>query len=560
MLKSPARFRLASLVLLLSSVLAGPALSQTQPAEPAKPAEEKPADKPAENPAGYGAAGQDETAEDKAEAAVTGEVRLSREGLGLDPGALTFGGLVLPPPPGSQFDTQDLKANQLNYHGFFRAPLRVGIGSGDYVEPGVATGAKLHSPPIIVDGSYTNWTYTGDNGGPWTELKLSWGNAKVFGNVSIASYNLTDAGYKDLVAQLGIDMAWVTINQPDFFGDRGGFLLNVGGFGAGYGSAGRYDAGAYGTYVFGRTHTTGYAISAFYDITDEITLQGEQGFGARLDVTPFDPAAPMAQWLPYPGPFEQFPTMLHHAHIGATYLDHFRVALHYLTGWTQAATRAGEPDGRISSYGAEFKMIDTQFGHAFVGLGRINAKEAVRVAGVLEAIHSWEGWSLAENYFGAASKGNGNITTLGWEWTFSLATFLRYPESFWGQGPDLVFRTFGMYNRVDGDGDPTFSGATAKLKLGGSLTYTPLSWLGTSFRYDIVQPNMNDSRESFQVISPRLMFRTDFISHEEIVLMYNHYVLGSNVKPNYPYDERMMTNPAIRPDENVVSLIATMWW
>ena len=407
-------------------------------------------------------------------------MRLSREGLGLDPGALTFGGLVLPPPPGSQFDTQDLKANQLNYHGFLRAPLRVGIGSGDYVEPGVATGAKLHSPPIIVDGSYTNWTYTGDNGGPWTEMRLSWGNAKVFGNVSIASYNLTDAGYKDLVAQLGIDQAWVTINQPDFFGDRGGFLLNVGGFGGGYGSAGRYDAGAYGTYVFGRTHTTGYAISAFYDITDEITLQGEQGFGARLDVTPFDPAAPMAQWLPYPGPVEQFPTMLHHAHIGATYLDHYRVALHYLTGWTQAATRAGERDGRITSYGAEFKMIDTQFGHAFLGLGRINAKEALRVAGVLEAIHSWEGWSLAENYFGAASQGNGNITTLAWEWTFSLATFLRYPESFWGQGPDLVFRTFGMYNRVDGDGDPTFSGATAKLKLGGSLTYTPLSWLGTS--------------------------------------------------------------------------------
>src|SRR5215204_2541054 len=99
MLKSPARFRLASLVLLLSSSLAAPALSQTQPAEPAKPAEEKPADKPADS---Y-PAGQEETAEEKAEQAVTGEVRMSREGLGLDPGALTFGGLVLPPPPGSQF-------------------------------------------------------------------------------------------------------------------------------------------------------------------------------------------------------------------------------------------------------------------------------------------------------------------------------------------------------------------------------------------------------------------------------------------------------------------------
>jgi hypothetical protein len=563
MTKSPARSRLASVarLALLLPLAAAPAFAQTQPAEPAKPAAEtpaKPADaKPEEKPAGYAA--EPESAPEQAEAAVTGEVRMSREGLGLDPGALTFGGLVLPPPPGSQFDSQDLKSNQLNYHGFLRAPLRIGIGSGDFVEPGVATGAKLHSPPIIVDGSYTNWTYTGDNGGPWTELRLSWGNAKVFGNVSIASYNLTDAGFKDLVAQLGIDQAWVTINMPDFFGDRGGFLVNVGAFGGGYGSAGRYDAGAYGTYVFGRTHGTGYTISTFYDITDEITLQAEQGIGARLDVTPFDPAAPSAPWLPYAGPVEQFPTMLHHAHVGATYMDHFRLAFHYLTGWTQAATRAGEKDGRISSYGAEFKMIDTQFGHAFLGIGRLTAKEALRVAGVLEAIHSWEGWSLAENYFGAASQGNGNITTVAWEWTFSLATFLRYPESFWGQGPDFVFRTFGMFNSVEGT-DNTFAGATSKLKLGGSLTYTPLSWMGVSFRYDLVQPNMSDSRESFQVFSPRILLRTDFITNEEIVLQYNRYQLGANVKPNYPYDERMMTNPAIRPDENVVSLIATMWW
>jgi hypothetical protein len=81
-----------------------------------------------------------------------------------------------------------------------------------------------------------------------------------------------------------------------------------------------------------------------------------------------------------------------------------------------------------------------------------------------------------------------------------------------------------------------------------------------SFRYDLVQPNMSDSRESFQVFSPRLLFRTDFVSNEEIVLQYNRYQLGSAVKLDYPFDERMMTNPAIRADENVISLIATMWW
>ena len=301
---------------------------------------------------------------------------MSRSGLGLDPGALNFGGLVLPPPPGSQFNVSDLRANQLNYHGFLRAPMRLGIGSGDYVEPGVATGAKLHSPPRIPDGAYTNWTYTGDNGGPWAEMLLSWGNAKVFGTISVASYNFSDSGYKDLVAQLGINQAWVTVNMPDFLGDRGGFLANIGCFSGGYGSAGRYDAGAYGTYVFGRTHACGETLSVFYDVSDDTTLQVEHGVGARTDVTPFDPMAPTARWLPYPGPVQQFPTLLHHAHIGATFRDHYRLAFHYLTSWTQGATRMGEKDGRITSFGGELKMIDTQFGHAFVGVGRLQATEA----------------------------------------------------------------------------------------------------------------------------------------------------------------------------------------
>ena len=91
---------------------------------------------------------------------MTGEVRLSREGLGLDPGRAHLR------RPGAAAAARlavrhlrSCKANQLNYHGFLRAPMRVGIGSGDNVEPGVATGAKLHSPAASSPTArYTNWT------------------------------------------------------------------------------------------------------------------------------------------------------------------------------------------------------------------------------------------------------------------------------------------------------------------------------------------------------------------------------------------------------------------
>jgi hypothetical protein len=487
------------------------------------------------------------------------ELRLSRQGLGLDPGALSTGGLLLPPPPGSQWSRSKLREGELNYHGFLLAPLRVGLGRGDDVEVGVPTGPKLHSPPRLPDASYTDWSYTGDRGGPWTELRLSWGNAQVFGTVSIAAYNLSDAGYKDLVAQLGIDQAYVTINLPDLFGDRGGLLVNVGGFSGGYGAAGRYDAGAYGTYLFGRTHGTGETVSAFYDLTDDLTIQAEHGIGARLDVTPEVPGLPAAPYLPYAPPNKQFPTLLHHAHLGATFRDTFRVALHYLTAWTQSATRAAEPDGRITSTGLELKMIDTRLGSAFLGVGYLRAREAIRVAGALEVLHSTEGYNLAENYFGPAARGRGTVTTVEGEWTFSLATFLRHPQPFWGQAPDLVARVFAMWNEVRPD-EPTATGGRHKLKLGGSLTYTPLFWLGLSGRVDVVQPDLDHSAQSFQVLSPRVLLRTDFLSHEEVVLKYDRYFLGSDTRLNYPFDEQMARDPFFHADENVFSLTATFWW
>lgn len=500
---------------------------------------------------------QEEEPEDEA-ANTASELRISRQGLGLDPGALNFGDMILPPPPGSQTTTR--KANALNYHGYLRAPMRIGIGSGSHVANGVPAGAKLHSPPRVPDSSYTNWQYTNNIGGPWTEMQFSYGNAKVFGTVSVASYNLSDANYRELVANLGVNQAWVTFNLPDLFGDRGGILWNVGAFAAGYGASGRYDAGAYGSYLFGRTHTTGETVSAFYDVTDDLTLQLEHGIGARLDVQQRI-AGLEAPYLPYPGPVQQFPTILHHAHLGLTFQDKLRVAAHYLTQWTQSATTLDEPDGRITSYGVEFKAYDTRFGNAYLGIGRLNATNAIRVAGAFEALHSWEGWSLKDNYFpGDLAQGTGSITSVMWEYTFSLSTFLRYPESFWGQGPDLLLSTFGMFNSVSSDEQvfancPEDACPRKKLKVGAEATYTPLAWLGVSARYDSVQPNLANARKSFAVFSPRLLVRTEFVSHEQIIIMYTRYFNKSETVLSYPFDEMMS-----RADENVFSIIATMWW
>jgi len=67
--------------------------------------------------------------------------------------------------------------------------------------------------------------------------------------------------------------------------------------------------------------------------------------------------------------------------------------------------------------------------------------------------------------------------------------------------------------------------------------------MSAGIRYDWVQPNMDDSTHSFMVFSPRLVFRTAFVTHEQIMLQYQYYTYGDwyNNNPSislpYPYGQ-----------------------
>jgi hypothetical protein len=257
-------------------------------------------------------------------------------------------------------------------------------------------------------------------------------------------------------------------------------------------------------------------------------------------------------FLPYPGPVQQGSTLLHHAHVGASYRGLVAVAAHYLTSWTDDAQLAGEVDGRITVAGVEAKLIDSVYGNGFVGFAHLSSRDPLRVAGAIEVIHSFEGWNLRDNYFGQASTGTGTIDTLAFQHTFSLAKLLWDPKPFWGQSTDLLVTAFGMYCRVGSD-DPGFSGAAQKLKLGGEVTYSWKAWLGLSARYDLVQPDLDDNTQSFQVLSPKLIVRSAFASNEQLVVQYSRYFNGDNVRLAYPFG-------GLAPDDDVLTVSAIMWW
>jgi hypothetical protein len=163
-------------------------------------------------------------------------------------------------------------------------------------------------------------------------------------------------------------------------------------------------------------------------------------------------------------------------------------------------------------------------------------------------------------------------------------------------GPvDLKYGLFGMYSTVYGTDATsmnlltgTATTGTEKLKYGADLLANVLPWLGVGVRGDYVQPDSHDTNESFGVISPKLVFRTKFVTHEEITLQYSHYWDGSDVLPQQwlsavgpkniatqaayvastpllkssttPGGYVNYAGPAYPNDSNVFGIKATMWW
>ena len=482
--------------------------------------------------------------------------------IGIAPATPQFGDEVLTTPGAEEAAAIGEAIGQagagwkLHLSGYLRAPMRIADGPRNDGMPG----NEWHSPPRVPDLSYTDWRYTNNVPGPWTELLFSYGNQRVSATVAIASFDQTDAGYRDLEAQLGINQAFVTLHFPDAFGGRGGLVLSVGAFTNRYGTAGRADAGKYQTYLFGRTHVAGATLSADVDLTPDLTLMAEDGGGAKVEVIPFTTVTPRPDYLPYPGPVPEGSTFVHHAHIGLVWRRQLQLALHHLITYTpddnEPMGTAARP-GHMTIYGGELRLTNSILGEAYVGYSRVDASHILPLSDGIEVLHSDGGYDFKNNYFGRFDPrtgakppdDSGTVDTVLFQYTVSLGAIARYPARFTGNGADLTLCAFGMWNRVI---SPTDS--HEMLKMGGEVNYAPLPWLALAGRYDLVQPLMTNSNQSFSVITPKIIIRTAFVTHEVVTLQYSHYVLGSEAYPAFPYDSLP------RADANVFQIVGSMWW
>jgi hypothetical protein len=453
---------------------------------------------------------------------------------------------------------------RFDFHGLLTAPLNMGFNSRPNPGPGQSK-LVLHSPPVVPDDLET-FSHTGVVPTTYAQLNFSEGNSIVTGNVSIVAKqaNVSES-FLEPADQLGITDVYLSV-LPPLGGKRLHLQLLVGAFTTRYGATGEYDEGRYGTPVIARISGVGELATAHtahgsWIFVFEEGLHGQTN-KASSSITP-------DIWNNFADPGAGS-TFVAHAHVGVGYARRLTLGGHLIRAWSQD-DRDGptEPDGRINIFAGDLRLGLGRFGHLYLAYAYTNALQARAISRVLSVLNTQGGAGLMEEYLGPNSNGTGTLNTVGAQYDLSIGRLASYPIPFSGDGPDLVVSVFGLLTHVTSPdasspyaGFPTvpqvsYGGAT-KRKFGVEGTYSMLSWLAGSMRFDHVDPFTSDHDFSFSVLTSRLILHSDWQSTDQIVIQYAHWFDGSltTVRTGEP----PVLSPSTVPDGDVLSISASMWW
>ena len=195
-------------------------------------------------------------------------------------------------------------------------------------------------------------------------------------------------------------------------------------------------------------------------------------------------------------------------------------------------------------YGADIKQLHPWLGDGYSGFSVVDARNAMYLGDAIEVLHSFGGWQLHDNYFGRPGD-----TDIGDREGLQRARAIQHqprpaPVASAGVlGPGSgshLERSSGCsttWTSTPRRAPTRRSTSVKKLKFGAEMTYLPLDWFGVGFRGDVVQPNLDNSATNFSVFSPRLIFRTAFVTHEQIMIQYSRYFVGARASAGmFPYN------------------------
>jgi hypothetical protein len=447
-----------------------------------------------------------------------------------------------------------------NFWGYMSAALRV--GQNERLDPTSQQYATtFHTYPRIVD-AYGQFEGTNVPQGSWVDLTFEYGNNHVTSHVKISTWKPEEGSdWTPLGSQNFIQQAYLTFKIP--VGDLN-LKWNVGAFQNVYGGLGQYDVGRYNAAIIGNPFGVGETLTAQYDLDARYTLFVEDGFMGRLGKAPlgappivsidgaFNPSIP-SSWV-------------HHAHAGLARhgVVPLVLGLHYIYNFAQDerdqvddprtpfVDESVRPDPHMTILGADLRMIDNYLGNAAAAVSYADAKDATLLTG-MNYFGAYTGESLTKRFLGDIGGGTGKMLVIGVEYNVALFRLFRYPVELSPNGPELFASFFADFVKIDSV-DPGFDGKRM-WKAGTEWTWRWLAWLQFSSRYDHVTPNSKDLQESFDVISPKLIFKSDWLSHETVTLSYTHWWYGAHTHAEFPNDySRGQLDPTM------YALTFGLWW
>jgi hypothetical protein len=447
-----------------------------------------------------------------------------------------------------------------NFWGYMSAALRV--GQGERLNPtSQQYETTFHTYPRIVD-AYGQFEGTNAPQGSWVDLTFEYGNNRVTSHVKISTWKPAEgADWTPMGSQNFFQQAYLTFKIPVASLN---LKWNVGAFQNTYGGLGQYDVGRYNAAIIGNPFGVGETLTAQYELGARYTLFVEDGFMGRLGKTPVG-APPIVS---IDGAFNSSlpSSWVHHAHAGIARHGIVPVVfgLHYLYNFAQDerdqqddprtpfVNEGNRPDPHMTILGADLRMIDNYLGNAAAAVSYADAKDATLLTG-MNYYGAYTGESLTKRFLGPMGGGTGKMTVVGLEYNVALFRLFRYPVELSPNGSELFASFFANFVKIDSV-DPDFNGKFM-WKAGTEWTWRWLAWFQLSGRYDHVAPNSKDLQESFDVISPKLIFKSDWLSHETVTLSYTRWFYGAHTHAEFPNDYSRG-----QLDSAMYALTFGLWW
>jgi hypothetical protein len=512
----------------------------------------------AENPPGQ-AASQDASAAPASTG--TGYIPGERRslGLGLSPQAPETpalpGGLTT--SPGGPAPEDEWK---FYFRGFMSSALRISTGSRESPTPDQSS-LTLHTLPRVPD-VYGAFSGTNSPQGSWVDMTFDYGNKTVTAHVKLTTWKPSEGlDWTAVGSQNIVDEAYLSYEVIP----SGKFRVHwtAGAFRNIYGGLAQYSVGQYNAHIIGMPFGVGETLTAQYDVSDDVTVHVEDGIMGRTGKVPAGVVPTREDNAANP---ELPSAWVHHLHVGASLPKIPAVlALHYITNWAQderdqlptnSATwywfnGGRRPDPKMDVYGVDLRMMDTWLGSFAVAMSYADAHYAELLTG-LNFFGAYDGQQMTKRFFGPIGAGTAKMTVAGFEYSLGWGKMLRH-GNFDGNAPELTTSIFSDVASIVSQ-DPDANGKRM-YKFGAEATYRFSPWLAASFRADHVAPNSKDLQESFDVISPKLIFKSDWLSHEQVTLAYSRWFYGAHTHAEFPDD---YTRGQL--DNQMFSLTFGMWF